>query len=360
MDDQIRMGGFSILPPGVKNLLIINTLLFFATLVFHSTGLCDLDKWLGLHYFSASHFYPWQFVTYMFMHANFEHLFFNMFALWMFGAMVENHWGTKRFLLYYFITGVGAGLCHYLVIFFQLHPMIAVFNQFLDNPSMETYRYLVENNPNVQFNDMLRNNLLVLQQSPKSLPELVDVTYNALDGYLNSINIVGASGAVYGLLLAFGMLFPNSYIYIYFLLPIKAKWFVLIYGGIELVSGIFGTADGVAHFAHLGGMLFGLLLILLWRRAERQHQNTYYPNFNDYDDQGGGFFSRMEERLKRKKKEKYYVSTESGRPLSDEEYNARKVAEKQRIDEILDKISAKGYDALSKEEKDFLFHYSRK
>ena len=112
MDDQIRMGGFSILPPGVKNLLIINTLLFFATLVFHSTGLCDLDKWLGLHYFSASHFYPWQFVTYMFMHANFEHLFFNMFALWMFGSAVENHWGTKRFLIYYFINGIGAALCH--------------------------------------------------------------------------------------------------------------------------------------------------------------------------------------------------------------------------------------------------------
>ena len=236
--------------------------------------------------------------------------------------------------------------------------MVALFNQFLDNPSLETYRYLVENNTNVQFNDMLRNNLLVLQQSPKSLPELVDVTYNALDGYLNSINVVGASGAVYGLLLAFGMLFPNSYIYIYFLLPIKAKWFVLLYGGIELVSGIFGTSDGVAHFAHLGGMLFGLLLIILWRRAERQHQNTYYHDFND--DRSEGFFSQMSQRFKSRKKEKYYVSTESGRPLSDEEYNARKVAEKQRIDEILDKISAKGYDALSKEEKDFLFRYSNK
>ena len=198
MDDQIRMGGFRILPPGVKNLLIVNTLLFFATLVFQSTGLCDLDKWLGLHYFSASHFYPWQFVTYMFMHANFEHLFFNMFALWMFGSAVENHWGTKRFLVYYFITGIGAALCHYLVIFFQLHPMVALFNQFLDNPSLETYRYLVENNKAVEFDSMLRNNLLVLQQSPQSLPELVNVTYNALDNYLNSINIVGASGAVYG------------------------------------------------------------------------------------------------------------------------------------------------------------------
>ena len=313
-----------------------------------------------MHYFAASNFYPWQFVTYMFMHANFEHLFFNMFALWMFGAAVENHWGTKRFLLYYFITGIGAGLCHYLVVFIQVHPMVALFNQFLDNPSLETYRYLVENNKAAEFNEMLRNNLLVLQQSPGTLSDLVNVTYNALDGYLNSINIVGASGAVYGLLLAFGMLFPNSYIYIYFLLPIKAKWFVLLYGGIELVSGILGTSDGVAHFAHLGGMLFGLLLILLWRRAERRPQNTYYHNFNDYDRGSDGFLSRFGERFKRKKREKYYVSTESGRPLSDEEYNARKVAEQRRIDEILDKISEKGYDALTKEEKDFLFHYSQK
>ena len=100
------MGGFNILPTGVKNLLIINVLLFFATVVFQQTGLVDLERWLGLHYFSSQLFQPWQPVTYMFMHANFGHLFFNMFALWMFGAAVENTWGTKRFLLYYFITGV--------------------------------------------------------------------------------------------------------------------------------------------------------------------------------------------------------------------------------------------------------------
>ena len=255
MDEQIRMGGFKILPPGVKNLLIINTLVFFATVVFQQTGLVDLDKWLGLHYIAAPDFHIWQFITYMFMHANFNHLFFNMFALWMFGAAVENYWGTKRFLVYFFITGIGAAMCHYLIVFFQVHPTVALINQFIDNPSLESYRYLVEHNTNVQFNDMFRNNLVLLEQNPGVLDELAYVTANARDTYLNSINIVGASGAVYGLLLAFGMLFPNSYIYIYFLLPIKAKWFVILYGGIELLSGIWGTSDGVAHFAHLGGMI---------------------------------------------------------------------------------------------------------
>ena len=357
MDEQIRMGGFKILPPGVKNLLIINTLVFFATVVFQQTGLVDLDKWLGLHYIAAPDFHIWQFITYMFMHGNFMHLFFNMFALWMFGAAVENYWGTKRFLVYFFITGIGAAMCHYLIVFFQVHPTVALINQFIDNPSLESYRYLVEHNTNVQFNDMFRNNLVLLEQNPGVLDELAYVTANARDTYLNSINIVGASGAVYGLLLAFGMLFPNSYIYIYFLLPIKAKWFVILYGGIELLSGIWGTSDGVAHFAHLGGMIFGVLLILYWRHAERQ-RNNYYHDYSDNKDKR--LFSRFKEWRAQRNRDKFYVSTESGRPISDEDYNARRTAEKKRLDEILDKISANGYDALTKEEKDFLFHYSKK
>ncbi len=283
------MGGFNILPPGVKNLLILNILFFVATYVFQATGLCDLDKILGLHFVSAPDFRPWQFITYMFMHANFSHIFFNMFALWMFGSAIENYWGTKRFIIYYLITGIGAALVHYIILFFQIHPMLSLLNQFLDAPSLETYRYLAENNTNVRFKEMLDNNLLYLQQNPGGLDELVNITANARDNFLNSFNIVGASGAVFGLLLAFGMLFPNSEIYLYFLLPIKAKWFVIIYGAIELFSGVTGTSDGVAHFAHLGGMLFGIVLILLWRKADRNtRRNTYYYNYHDYshdDDQ---------------------------------------------------------------------------
>lgn len=346
MDNQIRMGGFNILPPGVKNLLIINILAFFATFVFLKTGRADLTELFGLHFPGATNFHVWQFVTYMFMHANFSHIFFNMFALWMFGAAVENTWGTKRFLIYYFITGLGAALVHYLITFFQIHPMLTLLNQFLDSPSLETYRYLAENAKDIRFHDMLSNNLMVLQQNPGSLDEIVNITANAKAQYLDSFNIIGASGAVYGVLLAFGMLFPNDYIYVYFMLPIKAKWFVIIYGVIELVTGL-STSDGVAHFAHLGGMLFGIVVILLWRRNERNHNGWIMPE------------KEKTFRLRRKK-DKYYVSTESGRPLSDEEYNAKRLEEKKETDRILDKISKGGYESLSSEEKDFLFRQSQK
>lgn len=334
------------MPPGVKNLLIINILAFFATFVFLKTGRADLTELFGLHFPGATNFHVWQFVTYMFMHANFSHIFFNMFALWMFGAAVENTWGTKRFLIYYFITGLGAALVHYLITFFQIHPMLTLLNQFLDSPSLETYRYLAENAKDIRFHDMLSNNLMVLQQNPGSLDEIVSITANAKAQYLDSFNIIGASGAVYGVLLAFGMLFPNDYIYLYFMLPIKAKWFVIIYGVIELVTGL-STSDGVAHFAHLGGMLFGIVVILLWRRNERNHNGWIMPE------------KEKTFRLRRKK-DKYYVSTESGRPLSDEEYNAKRLEEKKETDRILDKISKGGYESLSSEEKDFLFRQSQK
>lgn len=297
---QISMGGFNILPKGVKNLLIINAIVFLATMAFGQAHICDLNKWLALHFFTDPNFHLWQFITYMFMHANFMHLFFNMFALWMFGAAVENHWGTKRFLIYYLITGIGAAVTHYAI--------------------------------------------------------------NLFSGGAPSI-LVGASGAVYGVLLAFGWLFPNSPIYVYFLIPIKAKWFVLIYGAIELLYGVLGTSDGVAHFAHLGGMLFGVLLIILWRRNDKQNQQQTFYRFNDsYSDNRQNWRWPFKKRKKNtySSKSKYYVSSESGRPLSDEDYNARRQAEKTRLDQILDKISKSGYEALSAEEKDFLFHYSQK
>jgi membrane associated rhomboid family serine protease len=361
-NNQIGLNGFNILPKGVKNLLIINILVFFATIVFAKTGICDLNKWLGLHYFKAPDFHVWQIITYMFMHGNFGHIFFNMFALWMFGAAVENYWGTKKFLLYYLATGIGAALTHYVISAVEIGPAMALFNQFLDAPSIDTYRHLVENNQIAQLQGALQNNYHVLQQNPGALNELVAATISIEDSYLNSFLLIGASGAIYGILLAFGFLFPNSPIYIYFLFPIKAKWFVVIFGVIELLYGVMGTSDGVAHFAHLGGMIFGILLIWLWHRHEnRGEQQTFYQ-FN-----GGGSSGRQNSRWQFRTKEKssagkskYYVSRESGRPLSDEEFNARRQAEKERIDEILDKISKSGYDALSKEEKEILFRYSNK
>ena len=333
-NNQIGLNGFNILPKGVKNLLIINVLVFFATVVFAKTGICDLNKWLGLHYFKAPDFHMWQFITYMFMHGNFGHIFFNMFALWMFGAAVENYWGTKKFLIYYLVTGIGAALTHYLITFVEIHSAMALFDQFLDAPSLETYRYLVENNQITQLQGALQNNYNVLLQQPDQLNELVAATISIEDSYLNSFLLIGASGAIYGILLAFGFLFPNSPIYIYFLFPIKAKWFVVI---------------------------FGILLIWLWHRHDKLGQEQTYYQFNGTRDSGrqsNWQFWKKEGVSDRKSK--YYVSRESGRPLSDEDFNARRQAEKERIDEILDKISKSGYDALSKEEKDLLFHYSQK
>lgn len=223
--NNFRPGGFAVLPTVVKNLLMINVLFFLATIAAETVLRIDLADYLGLHYIGASDFHPYQLVTYMFMHGSFAHLFFNMFALWMFGNTLENIWGSNRFLLFYFVCGIGAGLVQELVQYIQYATTLQAYTS--------------------------------VNMGGRIIP-MVD--------YLNLLKTVGASGAVYGILLAFGMMFPNSTLYIYFAIPIKAKWFVLIYGVIELFSGLNGTADGVAHFAHLGGMLFGLILILYWKK----------------------------------------------------------------------------------------------
>lgn len=230
MSEQYSPTGFRVLPPVVKHLLIINALLFLASFTLNRFNI-DLSKYLGLHFILASDFMPYQLLTYMFMHANFEHIFFNMFALWMFGNTLENIWGSKRFLLFYIICGLGAALCQEVV-------------QFIDFEIRTNW-----------------NGLAVLNDGMREV--------------LNTWNTVGASGAVYGLLLAFGMLFPNSRIYLYFLFPIKAKWFVIAYAVIELLSGFFSSGN-VAHFAHLGGMLFGLILILIWKKKGKLYGERGY------------------------------------------------------------------------------------
>lgn len=223
MSEQYSPTGFRLLPTVCKNLLIINALMFLATFTFRRFGI-DLNDVLGLHFWKASGFRPYQLVTYMFMHGNFEHLFFNMFALWMFGNTLENMWGGQRFLLFYTVCGIGAGLCQEGVQYIQYISQLAQYHT-------------------------------------------VNIGHSVIPmaEYLNYLTTVGASGAIYGLLLAFGMMFPNSMIYLYFFIPLKAKWFVIGYAVIELLSGFFGGGH-VAHFAHLGGMLFGLILILYWKK----------------------------------------------------------------------------------------------
>ena len=201
-----------------KNLLIINVLAFIATWVVKGVGI-DLQSMCGLHFFLANDFHVYQLVTYMFLHANFAHILFNMFALWMFGRTLEMELGTKRFLIYYFVCGIGAAL-------FQM----AVGQIDISRLAAGSADYMM---------------------------------------YMK-IPTVGASGAVFGLLLAFGMMHPNAVIMLLIPpIPIKAKWFVVIYGAIELFFGISGRMDSIAHFAHLGGMFWGWLLLLWWRRRRR-------------------------------------------------------------------------------------------
>ena len=216
---------FQILPPVVKNLLIINVLLFIATGVLSAPPFnIDLTNILGLHYWESDLFKPWQIVTYMFMHGNIPHILFNMFAVWMFGSHIENRWGSKRFLNYYLLTGLGAAFLHYLIFHFYTLPGIPS-QVYTNTYPLTAYEYFLQNSV-----------------------------------------VVGASGSLFGILLAFGVLFPNTLLYLYFAIPIKAKYFVIGYGLLELFSGISNNpGDNVAHFAHLGGMLFGLLIFGYWK-----------------------------------------------------------------------------------------------
>lgn len=209
---------FRNLPPVTKNLLIINLLFYFAKIVFQRYDI-DLTNLLGLHYITASEFHVWQPLTYMFMHANFGHIFFNMFAVLMFGPAIEERWGSRRFLIYYLITGLGAAVVQETVWALQL------------------------------------------QSTLSSLHPAVATTL------ANRVVTIGASGAVFGILMAFGWFFPDIRMFILFIpIPIRARTLVVVYALIELFAGMAPTAgDNVAHFAHLGGMIFGLLLILWWR-----------------------------------------------------------------------------------------------
>lgn len=241
-----RPASFSQLPEVVKNLLIINGLIFLATVSLEKYGI-DVTKWFALHQFQSDDFMPHQLITHFFMHANLTHLFFNMFALWMFGKILENVWGAKRFLTYYMITGIGAAFVHLGVSQYEIWNLQTQLNPNDVNILLENGGGLLANFQNYSHPIMGRLNLLI--HTPT----------------------VGASGAVFGILLAFGMLFPNTLLYIYFAIPVKAKYFVIVYGILELYAGISNNpADNVAHFAHLGGMLFGYIIIKYWKKNHNQ------------------------------------------------------------------------------------------
>lgn len=273
--DQYRPRGFRMLPPVVKNLLIINGLFFLATIAFSSR--IDLANILGLHYFFSEAFKPYQVITYMFMHGGFTHLLFNMFALWMFGYALENIWGPKRFLIYFLVTGIGAAVIHYLMFYlFDARVVLHAIDSFLTNPSNAELTTII-NNPKIiriSSQEILTHyqifeqkyNSTIMSNPQLALQEGILFLDQYRTDFLNAPNVIGASGAVFGILLAFGMMFPNSVIYLYFAIPIKAKYFVIFYGVLELYLGFSGSDSNVAHFAHLGGMIFGFFLIKYWKK----------------------------------------------------------------------------------------------
>jgi len=208
------------MPPVVKNLIIINVIMLLATLVFKDV----MYEYLGLFYPASPFFKPYQFVTHMFMHGGFLHLFFNMYTLWIFGTALEYVWGSKRFFTFYIITGLGAAAIHMLVMW-------------IDASSLQNAIAAGDVFARSAYHDLLRT------------------------------PTVGASGAIYGVLLGYGMLFPNNVLRLIFPpIALKAKWFVIIFGALELVLGLSNRGSQIAHFAHLGGMIFAYFLIVYWRK----------------------------------------------------------------------------------------------
>ncbi len=302
------------IPTITKNLLIINLIAFFATFVLQLRGF-DLANVGGLHFFMASDFHLYQLVTYLFLHANFMHILSNMFGLWMFGCVIENVWGPKKFLFYYISCGIGAGLLQ----------EIAQLGSF--------YMMISEQDPNVSFGEIFA----IGQQ---------------LSHQLNAWTTIGASGAVYAVILAFGMTFPNERLFIIpFPFPIKAKWFVLFYVAIEFFSALGSSGDGVAHTAHLGGMLFGFLMIRYWNR---------HPSSGFDRGRGQQFFENLKRNFEQRQQQRgnNMHAERGGSKEDDREFNARKHQNQEEIDAILDKIRKSGYDSLTKEEKKKLFDAS--
>ena len=256
--------------PVVKNLLIINVLLFLATYLLGFQFRFDLMKVLALYYPGSEHFQPYQFVTHMFMHGGWAHIFFNMYALWMFGTAIENAWGGKRFLFYYLFTGLGAAALHTFVNYLIFSGMASQIAAFQNAPSPELFKQFIDAHKN-GFRPEYVGRLYQLYQEWSLAPENWDlarrayVDMNSIKAALMNIPTVGASGAVYGILLAFGMMYPNAQLMLIIPpIPIKAKWLVVGLAVVALVLGFFQPGSRIAHFAHLGGMLFGYILIKYW------------------------------------------------------------------------------------------------
>lgn len=230
---QFQFRKFQLIPPVIKNLIILNALVWFAQITLGKHF--PIEEMFALHDIHSAFFKPYQLITHMFMHDpnNIAHLLFNMLALWMFGSALENVWGPKRFLIFYILSGLGAAALHLAVLYHQNGALLDKF----------------------------------AHMAPFQREAIAARVKEIIDG-----PTLGASGAVFGCLAGFGYLFPNSYVFIYFLFPLKAKWFVLIYAALELYAGVQASAgDDVAHFAHLGGAIVGFLLVYFWNKTNRRN-----------------------------------------------------------------------------------------
>lgn len=297
------MGGFSFFPPMIKFLLLTNILVFLADALIFSTLVINgepvgryFTQYFALQHIQTGEFYPWQLLTYQFMHGGIGHLFWNMFALWMFGVELENVWGTRRFAVFYLLSGMGAG---------------------------------------------------IVQLATSLLPEA------------QLAPTVGASGAIFGVLLAFGLTFPDRPIMMFpIFFPIPAKIFVMIYGGIDLLQGILSPNSGVAHFAHLGGAFFGYMLL---KHGDDLRIFSFFESIL-------GRFSGGEKRIHRKKVQQNVYSLYEEHTISQDSTgkgsgycisNGDEIPQEE-IDRILDKISTSGYKSLTDREKKILYEVSKK
>jgi len=284
--------GAQTLPPVVKNLIIINTIVALAQYVVGKFGI-DMADYFGLHYWKSHYAHFWQYFTHMFMHGSYNdvnltimHLFSNMFALFMFGSWLENVWGPKKFLTFYIICGLGAAVMHMGVVGYEFHTIENAFHVFQQSPTLDHYNLFLQQQVRADPSNPLFMQLVDIKNIWNNNPSqsLANESIAAINHYLTGFNYqgvyfpgvfdeatVGASGAVFGVLFAFGYMFPNTLLYLYFLVPIKAKYIVAAYAVFELFSGIRNSAgDNVAHFAHIGGMLVAYILLLIWKRNSKR------------------------------------------------------------------------------------------
>ena len=312
-----QMGGFSFFPPAIKFLLVSNGAIFLATLLFGSFHTADslplsetIIKYFALWPLGSAYFYPWQFVSYMFLHEGFTHILFNMFALWMFGVEVENTWGTKKFLTYYFVCGLGGAAAH-----------------------------------------LILSSILGAEQGP----------------------LLGASGAIFGILVAFGLMFPNRSVYFFpfFFIPVKAKYFIGIYIAIEVYATVTAN-DNVSHLAHLGGAVTGIIYLLISTggrmfATRRQastgpvYMNGGSPPPNPWGGmRGGSMFNRPGRERGAVDAEYHDIDGNPNPNVTNADVKQGRVITQEEIDRILDKIAATGYQNLTDGERDILFEASRR